>query len=46
MDGFQEYEMVLNAVQTTMAGTGKTMKEVESELGKLDEYADKTDYHE
>lgn len=44
MDGFQEYEMVLNAVQTTMAGTGKTMKEVERELGKLDEYADKTVY--
>lgn len=43
-DGFQEYEMVLNAVQTTMAGTGKTMKEVEAELGRLDDYADKTVY--
>ena len=43
-DGFREYEMTLNAVQTTMAGTGKTAKEVEAELKKLDEYADKTIY--
>lgn len=43
-DGFHEYEMTLNAVQTTMAGTGKTAKEVEAELKKLDEYADKTVY--
>jgi len=43
-DGWGEYEMTLNAVQTTMAGTGKTAKEVETELKKLDEYADKTVY--
>ena len=43
-DGFKEYEMTLNAVQTTMAGTGKTAEEVEAELKKLDEYADKTVY--
>lgn len=43
-DGFQEYEMTLNAVQTTMAATGKTAEEVEKELKKLDEYADKTVY--
>ncbi len=43
-DGWNEYEMTLNAVQTTMAGTGKTAKEVEKELKKLDEYADKTVY--
>lgn len=43
-DGFGEYEMTLNAIQTTMAGTGKTAKEVELELKKLDEYADKTVY--
>ena len=43
-DGFKEYEMTLNAVQTTMAGTGKTAEEVEKELKKLDEYADKTVY--
>ena len=43
-DGWKEYEMTLNAVQTTMAGTGKTAEEVEKELKKLDEYADKTVY--
>lgn len=43
-DGFKEYEMMLNSIQTTMAGTGKTAKEVELELKKLDEYADKTVY--
>ena len=42
--GFSEYEMVLNSVQTTMAATGKTAKEVEEELKKLDDYADKTVY--
>ena len=44
MDGFREYEMTLNAVQTTMSATGKTAEEVERELKKLDEYADKTVY--
>ena len=44
MDGFREYELTLNAVQTTMAGTGKTAGEVSEELKKLDEYADKTVY--
>lgn len=43
-DGFQEYEMMLNTVQTTMSATGKTAKEVEEELKKLDEYADQTVY--
>ena len=43
-DGWSEYEMTLNAVQTTMAGTGKTAKEVEVQLKRLDEYADKTVY--
>lgn len=43
-DGFAEYELTLNAVQTTMSGTGKTAEEVEKELKKLDEYADKTVY--
>lgn len=43
-DGFSEYELTLNAIQTTMAGTGKTAKEVEAQLKKLDEYADKTVY--
>ena len=44
IDGFQEYEMVLNAVQTTMAGTGKTAQEVQKELSRLDDYADNTIY--
>jgi hypothetical protein len=43
-DGFNEYEMTLNAIQTTMAATGKTSKQVSEELKKLDEYADKTVY--
>ena len=43
-DGWSEYEMVLNAIQTTMAGTGKTAEEVQKELEKLDVYADKTVY--
>lgn len=43
-DGFKEYELTLNAIQTTMAATGKTAKEVEKELKKLDDYADKTVY--
>lgn len=43
-EGFSEYELTLNAVQTTMSGTGKTAEEVEKELKKLDEYADQTVY--
>ena len=43
-DGFNEYELTLNAIQTTMSGTGKTAEEVEAQLKKLDEYADKTVY--
>ena len=43
-DGFREYEMTLNAVQTTMSATGLTAKQVEEELKRLDEYADKTVY--
>ena len=43
-DGFSEYELMLNSIQTTMAGTGKTAEQVEEQLKKLDEYADKTVY--
>jgi hypothetical protein len=43
-EGFSEYEMMLNAVQTTMAGTGLTAEQVEEQLKKLDVYADKTTY--
>ena len=43
-DGFQEYELVLNAIQTTMAGTGKSLDYVETQLTRLDKYADDTVY--
>ena len=43
-DGFKEYEMMLNTVQTTMAATGLTAEEVEKHLKSLDDYADKTVY--
>ena len=43
-DGFKEYEMTLNAVQTTMAGTGESVEVVEKALKELDDYADKTVY--
>ena len=43
-DGWKEYEMLLNSIQTTMAGTGLTAKQVEEQLKKLDDYADKTVY--
>lgn len=43
-DGFKEYELTLNAIQTTMAATGKTADEVKKELKKLDDYADRTVY--
>lgn len=43
-DGFDEYELLLKAVQTTMAATGMSAEEVNKELVKLDEYADKTIY--
>lgn len=42
--GFKEYELMLGAIKTTMSGTGKTAEEVEKELKKLDDYADKTIY--
>ena len=43
-DGFKEYEMMMGAIQTTMAGTGKTAEQVEEQLKRLDDYADKTIY--
>ena len=43
-DGFEEYEMTLNAIQTTMNATGKSAEEVKEQLKLLDEYADKTVY--
>lgn len=42
--GFQEYELKMNSVQTIMAGTGKSLKEVMAALNDLNTYADKTIY--
>jgi hypothetical protein len=44
MDGFNEYELKMNTVQTVMNGTGLAAQEVQKELERLDEYADKTIY--
>ena len=44
MSGFNEYSMTMNTVQTLVNSTGKSIKEVESQLKELDEYADKTVY--
>ena len=44
MDGFNEYSMTMNTVQTLVNSTGKSVKEVEGQLKELDEYADKTVY--
>ena len=43
-DGFNEYSMVMNTVQTLVNSTGKSIKEIEGQLKELDDYADKTVY--
>jgi len=43
-EGFSEYELMLNSLQTTMTGTGLSAEEVQKQLDRLDEYADKTVY--
>ena len=43
-DGWHEYEMTMNAIKTTMSGTGKTAEEVQEQLKRLDKYADDTVY--
>lgn len=46
-DGFQEYELQMNSIQTIMANTqkyGTTLEDVKQTLGELNEYADKTVY--
>lgn len=48
MQGFQEYELKMGSVQTIMANTarhGTSLDTVNSELGKLNEYSDKTIYN-
>ena len=43
-EGFAEYELQMNSVQTIMASTGASVGEVNGYLNKLNEYADKTIY--
>lgn len=43
-DGFKEYELKLNSVQTIMAGTGESLETVTKYLDELNTYADKTIY--
>lgn len=47
-DGFAEYELQMNSVQTIMANTarhGTTLQEVNDTLDNLNQYADKTIYN-
>lgn len=43
-DGFKEYELKMDSVQTIMAGTGESLKTVMDYLNELNVYADKTIY--
>lgn len=43
-DGFNEYELKMDSVQTIMAGTGADVKEVNKYLQELNTYSDKTIY--
>lgn len=48
MDGFREYELKMNSIQTIMANTsrhGTSLETVNAELDKLNEYADLTIYN-
>ena len=42
--GWGEYELKMNSVQTIMSGTGESMERVNQKLDELNEYADKTIY--
>lgn len=44
MDGFKEYELKMDSVQTIMAGTGAPLETVMNKLNELNTYADKTIY--
>lgn len=44
MDGFKEYELKMDSVQTIMAGTGAPLETVMDKLNELNTYADKTIY--
>ena len=43
-DGFSEYELKMDSVQTIMAGTGADLNTVMDKLNELNTYADKTIY--
>lgn len=43
-DGFAEYELQMNSVQTIMSSTGETVGKVNAYLDELNEYADRTIY--
>lgn len=43
-DGFSEYELKMDSVQTIMASTGASLEEVNGYLDELNVYADKTIY--
>lgn len=44
MSGFGEYELMMNSVQTIMAGTGESLDTVMDKLNELNQYADDTIY--
>lgn len=43
-DGFDEYSLTMNTVQTLMNSTGKSMETITDQLKELDDYADETVY--
>lgn len=43
-DGWKEYELTINAVQTLVNSTGKSVDHINEKLKTLDDYADKTVY--
>ena len=43
--GLREYELQIASTQTIMANTGRSVKDVNAELDKLNKYADKTIYN-
>lgn len=48
MDGFKEYELKMNSIQTILTNTaqhGTTLKDVNSALNELNDYSDKTIYN-
>lgn len=43
-EGFAEYELQMNSIQTIMAATGEDLATVNAKLNELNDYADKTIY--